>query len=77
MSETPLQMTERHVREGVQRIANQTAMIARLKLTGHTLAVNAAVIFLGEMEDFERLSVEHMERERAKSLVQFHHRINH
>lgn len=63
MSETPLQMTERHVREGEQRIAVQTAMIARLK---HAESFDAAVIFLEQMQDFQRLSVEHMHRERAK-----------
>ena len=66
MSETPLQMTERHVREGEQRIANQKALIARLKHVGNALQFDAAVIFLEQMEDFQRLSVEHMDRERAK-----------
>jgi hypothetical protein len=66
MSETPLQMTERHVREGEQRIANQKALIARLKHVGHAVPIDAAVDFLGQMEDFQRLSVEHLDRERAK-----------
>ena len=66
MIETPLQMTERHVREGEQRIANQKALIARLKRVGNAVSIDAAVIFLGQMEDFQRLSVEHMDRERAK-----------
>ena len=66
MIETPLQMTERHVREGEQRIANQKALIARLKHVGNAVPIDEAVIFLGQMEDFQRLSVEHMDRERAK-----------
>jgi hypothetical protein len=66
MIETPLQMTERHVREGAQRIANQKALIARLKHVGNAVTIDAAVIFLGQMEDFQRLSVEHMDRERSK-----------
>ena len=66
MSETPLHMTERHVREGEQRIANQKALIARLKHVGNAVPIDAAVIFLEQMEDFQRLSVEHMDRERAK-----------
>jgi hypothetical protein len=66
MIETPLQMTERHVREGEQRIANQKALIARLKHVGNAVPIDAAVIFLEQMEDFQRLSVEHMDRERAK-----------
>jgi hypothetical protein len=66
MSETPLQMTERHVREGEQRMANQKALIARLKHVGNAVPIDAAVIFLEQMEDFQRLSVEHMDRERAK-----------
>jgi hypothetical protein len=66
MIETPLQMTERHVREGEQRIANQKALIARLKHVGNAVPIDAAVIFLEQMEDFQRLSVEHMHRERAK-----------
>ena len=66
MSETPLQMTERHVREGEQRIANQKALIARLKHVGNAVPIDEAVIILGQMEDFQRLSVEHMDRERAK-----------
>jgi hypothetical protein len=66
MSETPLQMTERHVREGEQRITNQKALIARVKHVGDSVQIDAAVIFLGQMQDFQRLSVEHMNRERAK-----------
>ena len=53
MSETPLQMTERHVREGEQRIANQKALIARLKHVGNAVPIDEAVIFLGQLEDFQ------------------------
>ena len=66
MSETPLEMTERHVGEGERRIANQTALIAKLKRDGRASSIDAAVIFLGQLEDFQRLSVEHRDRERAK-----------
>lgn len=66
MYETPLQMTERHVREGEQRMENQKALIVRVKRGGNAKFIEAAIIFFEQMEDYQRLSVEHMETERAK-----------
>ena len=60
-------MEERHVIEGELRIEKQRDLIARLKRVGHEASIDAAIIFLGQLEDFQRLSIEHRNRERAKS----------
>lgn len=63
--EHPLQMTQRHVREGEARLAKQTALVA--KLAQHGLETAEAETLLATMEEWLRLAREHLafEMERA------------
>lgn len=69
ISETPLQRTERLVREGERRLINQKALIARLEYEGDAPPLRAALLRLSQMEDYQRLSIEHLDRERESFRV--------
>jgi DNA repair protein RadC len=67
MNETRLQMEERHVREGAERIANQKVLIAFLKRGRHEAALTTAEALLTQHEYFQEIAVENLEIERRKS----------
>lgn len=58
--ETVLQMVERHVREGAERIARQRALVDRLANRG--LPVYDAVVMLQGFEAIQREHVAHLSR---------------
>lgn len=64
-TETPLQRAERYVREGERRLIHQKALIARLEGNGDAAPLRAALLLLSQMEDHQRLSIEHLDHERV------------
>ena len=65
-SETPLEQTQRHVKEGEDRIAKQQALIAELAHDGHDGMLPAAQELLAQFNTTQQLSREHLEREQTK-----------
>ncbi len=66
MGETPLEQCQRHVSEGVERIAKQEALIAGLERDGHEQMVPAAQTLLTALKATQQLGEEHLAREIAK-----------
>ncbi|RWB75869.1 MAG: hypothetical protein EOQ50_10325 [Mesorhizobium sp.] len=62
--ETQLQIAERHVSEGAQRIARQRALI--VWMTERGLPTAEAQIFLRELQAAQRELTAHLERLRAE-----------
>ena len=62
--ETELEMVQRHVREGEGHLANQRALIARLR-TSH-LPTEVAEALLATFEDVQREHKAHLTRAEAK-----------
>ena len=65
-SETPLEQTQRHVKEGKDRIAKQQALIAELAHDGHDGMLPAAQELLAQLNASQQLGREHLEREQTK-----------
>lgn len=51
MSETTLQMAQRHVREAQQQVARQRRLVAKLRRHNHDAAAAIAQIVLGTLEE--------------------------
>lgn len=70
MTETPVEMGLRHVREGGERIARQRQRMDELARDGHRDAWLQAEKFLVELEAFQRTAESHLEeaidREQAR-----------
>ena len=64
-AETKLEMVERHVREGRKHVAQQSALIARLRAYG--LLTEEPENLLGIFEDVQRLHEAHLRRLRAST----------
>ncbi|AZO58959.1 hypothetical protein EJ078_06315 [Mesorhizobium sp. M1A.F.Ca.IN.022.06.1.1] len=58
--ETPLEMAQRHVREGAERIAHQRALIARMELRGQS--IGEAEHRLREFQAAQRQHTDHLRR---------------
>ncbi len=70
MTETPLEMARRHVREGRERIAHQERLIAELEKDGHFALVPEATRFLETLQQFQGQFEAHVaELERAALLT--------
>lgn len=65
--ETELEMVQRHVREGEGHLANQRALIARLK-TSH-LPTEVAEALLANFEDLQQQHEVHLVRVEAKQVT--------
>ncbi len=65
--EDPQEQAQRHVTEGLQRIATQEALIQELERDGHDEMLPAARALLAEMQKLQRLGSEHLQRERAEA----------
>lgn len=63
--ESPLAMSERHVREGEQRVARQERLVAELDHEGHPEMALQAQKLLETLQDTLRLSREHLAIERG------------
>ena len=59
-AEDPLAQAERHVREGEERVARQTALVARM--TARRLDPTEAELILGRLRTSLRLQREHLTR---------------
>jgi len=64
--ETLLQLAERHVLEGEDRIARQRAIIATMERDHHPEVAERARSILATMEESLRLARQHFEAERLK-----------
>jgi len=53
LEETKLEMVQRHVREGWERLGRQRTLVSDLIRDGHHGLVPAAQKFLGEMEQYQ------------------------
>ena len=67
MSETKLEMAERHVREGAERIARQKSLIETLIRGGHEKLLPQAHGLLVEFEAIQAMSEDHLARYRAEA----------
>lgn len=67
MSETKLEMAERHVRQGAERIAHQKSLIETLARDGHDNMLPQAHGILAEFESIQAMSEEHLARYRAEA----------
>ena len=63
--ETALQMAERHVREGRERVARQRQIVREMERDAHPKAAEIARRTLAIFEDNLRLSIEHLDLERT------------
>ncbi len=61
-TETPLQMAQRHVTEGRERVSRQETLIARLTRDGHDRMLPNANALLDQLRGFLAFSEAHMER---------------
>lgn len=70
--ETPLEVADRHVREGEERIAKQRALIAELERDQHGQLLPGARELLAQLEASQRLVREHQQHEQrhAASVAQ-------
>jgi hypothetical protein len=66
MPETPFEMTQRHVDEGLHRIDRQLKLIADLQNKGLLDLQQRATEFLLEMRIFQQEAEEHLAAEIAK-----------
>ena len=64
--ESPLELEDRHVREGKQRVVNQRNLIAKLEQNGHDDMLPGARELLAQFEEFLQLAQEGLERQRVK-----------
>ena len=64
MNETKLEQAERHVREGEQRLARQSALLAKLESRGYTQEAIGARDLLTLLEKRLQLSRERLELKR-------------
>jgi len=62
--ETKLEMLRRHVRQGAEHVANQRALIARLK--DHALPTEQAEGLLANFEDLQRQHKAHLAEAEAE-----------
>ncbi|CDX55583.1 conserved hypothetical protein [Mesorhizobium plurifarium] len=62
--ETPLEMAERHVREGAERIARQRALIDRMAERGQLS--DEAQLFLDQLQAAQREHTAHLDRLRGE-----------
>lgn len=67
MSESKLEVAERHVREGRERVAHQRATLEHLERDGHQEAAREARELLSTLEVSLRLAEEGLEREREEA----------
>ncbi len=68
MSETKLEMAERHVRQGAERIAHQKSLIETFAEDGHDNMLPKAYEILGEFEATQAMSEEHLARYRKEAV---------
>jgi len=59
--ETKLEMAQRHVEEGLERLERQRALISELTQDGRYRLVLAAQSFLAEMEQYQAKVEDHLE----------------
>jgi hypothetical protein len=64
MNETKLEQAERHVREGEQRLARQSALLAKLESRGYIQEATGARDLLTLLEERLQLSRERLELKR-------------
>ena len=69
LTETPIQMAQRHVTEGQARIACQETLIARLTRDGHDHMLPNANALLDQLRGFVALSEAHLARLIAEGAV--------
>jgi hypothetical protein len=67
--ETLLQLAQRHVLEGEERVARQRAMIEAMERHRHPVVAAKARDILATMEESLRLAKQHLEAERRKQAV--------
>ena len=67
MSETKLEMAERHVRQGAKRIYRQKVLIETLIRDGHARMLLQAQGLLVEFEAIQAMSEDHLARFRAEA----------
>ena len=67
VSETKLEMAERHVREGAERIVRQNGLIETLIRDGHDKMLLQAHSLLVEFEAIQAMSENHLARYRAEA----------
>ena len=67
MTETKLEMAERHVQEGAKRIAQQKGRIELLVSDGYDRMLPMAHDLLDQLEDIQAISEEHLARYRAEA----------
>ena len=67
MSETKLEMAERHVRQGAKRIYHQKVLIKPLVRDGHVRMLLQAQELLVEFEAIQAMSEDHLARFRAEA----------
>ena len=67
MSETRIEMAERHVRQGAKRIYRQKTLIETLAMNGHAKMLSQAHDLLVEFEAIQAMSIEHLARFRAEA----------
>ena len=65
--ESALEQTQRHVREGAERIAKQEALIEELARDGHDAMLPDAREFLDQLKTIQALGVEHLAREQESA----------
>ncbi len=63
--ETKLEMLRRHVRQGAEHVANQRALVGRLK--EHALPTGPAEDLLANFEDLQRQHEAHLARAEAEA----------
>ena len=66
--ETALEMTTRHVAEGVARIARQEELIARIATLDNAAYLEEARNFLVDLLCFQEIALAHMALEEQKAL---------
>jgi len=59
--ETKLEMAQRHVEEGLERLERQRRLISDLTQDGRYRLVSAAQRFLAEMEQYQAKAEDHLE----------------
>ena len=59
MTETALDMAERHVREGQERLREQELLLDQLAERGPVYLIGLANQLLRSMQDFQRIAEEH------------------
>ena len=67
MSETKLEMAERHVEQGAKRICRQKVLIETLTRDGHAKMLSQAQDLLVEFEATQAMSEDHLARFRAEA----------